>query len=62
MGDGYRDLLLFAPPTQPSLSIEPQSHMPGGASLPEGHPEGLIGLEPGATLRATATIRLVPPA
>jgi aldose 1-epimerase len=62
MDEGYRDLLLFAPPTSPSISIEPQSHMPGGASLPEGHPEGLIGLEPGAMMRATATIRLVPPA
>lgn len=62
MDGGYRDVLLFAPPTQPSISIEPQTHMPGGASLPEGHPEGLIGLEPGATLRASATIRLVPPA
>jgi len=61
MDEGYRDLLLFAPPTQPSISIEPQSHMPGGASLPEGHAEGLVGLEPGATLRATATIRLAPP-
>jgi aldose 1-epimerase len=61
MDAGYRDLLLFAPPTQPSISIEPQSHMPGGASLPEGHPDGLVGLAPGAKLQATATIRLVPP-
>jgi aldose 1-epimerase len=58
---GYRDLLLFAPPAQSSISLEPQSHMPGNASLPEGHPEGLSGLAPGATLRAAATVRLVPP-
>jgi aldose 1-epimerase len=61
MDAGYRDLLLFAPPAQASISIEPQTHMPGGASLPEGHPDGLVGLGPGATLSATATIRLVPP-
>jgi aldose 1-epimerase len=61
MDAGYRDLLLFAPPIQASISIEPQTHMPGGASLPEGHPDGLVGLAPGATLRATATIRLEPP-
>jgi len=61
MDDGYRDLLLFAPPAQASISIEPQTHMPGGASLPEGHPDGLVGLAPGATLRVSAAIRLVPP-
>jgi galactose mutarotase-like enzyme len=58
---GYRDLLLFAPAAQASISLEPQTHMPGGASLPEGHPDGLVGLAPGSTLAATATIRLVPP-
>jgi galactose mutarotase-like enzyme len=58
---GYRDLLLFAPPIQESISLEPQTHMPGGASLPEGHPDGLVGLAPGATLSATAKIKLVPP-
>jgi aldose 1-epimerase len=61
MGAGYRDLLLFAPPVQSSISIEPQTHMPGGASLPEGHPDGLVGLAPGAKLEATAHIQLVPP-
>jgi aldose 1-epimerase len=60
MDAGYRDLLLFAPPVQNSISLEPQTHMPGGASLPEGHPDGLVGLAPGAALRAMATIRLVP--
>jgi aldose 1-epimerase len=62
MDAGYRDLLLFAPPVQTSISLEPQTHMPGGASLPEGDPNGLVGLAPGATLRASAAIRLVPPA
>jgi hypothetical protein len=61
MDGGYRDLLLFAPPVQASISLEPHTHIPGVASLPEGHPDGLTGLAPGATLQATATIRLVPP-
>src|SRR5581483_6688063 len=59
MDAGYGDVLLFAPPAQSSISIEPYSHMPGNASLPEGHPEGLAALAPGATRRAVATIRLV---
>lgn len=61
MDAGYRDLLLFAPPVQTSISLEPQTHMPGGASLPEGDPNGLVGLAPGATLRAAAVIKLLPP-
>ena len=61
MDAGFRDILMFAPPLQTSISIEPQSHMPGNCSLPEGHPEGLEGLAPGATRTATAWIRLVPP-
>jgi galactose mutarotase-like enzyme len=61
MDAGYRDLLLFAPPVQASISLEPQTHMPGGVSLPEGHPDGLATLAPGETLQATAVIRLVPP-
>jgi aldose 1-epimerase len=60
MDSGYRDLLLFAPPVQNSISLEPQSHMPGGVSLPEGHPDGLAALAPGATLQAACRIRLVP--
>jgi galactose mutarotase-like enzyme len=59
--NGYRDILMFAPPVQASVSIEPQTHMPGNCSLPEGHPEGLTGLDPGATVSATAVFRLVPP-
>jgi hypothetical protein len=62
MGEGYGDTLLFAPPIQTSISIEPYSHMPGNASLPEGHPDGLEGLAPGQTRTARAVIRLVPPA
>jgi aldose 1-epimerase len=61
MDEGFGDVLLFAPPAQSSISIEPYSHMPGNASLPEGHPDGLMGLAPGATYRAVARIRLVPP-
>jgi aldose 1-epimerase len=61
MEEGYRDALLFAPPVQHSISIEPYSHMPGNSSLPEGHPEGLDGLAPGERRTARATIRLVPP-
>jgi hypothetical protein len=61
MDSTYRDLLLFAPPVQKSISLEPQTHMPGLASLPEGHPEGLQGLAPGASLVAVARIALVPP-
>ncbi|MFN8633677.1 MAG: aldose 1-epimerase [Chloroflexota bacterium] len=62
MDPGYQDLLMFAPPVQPSISIEPQTHMPGLASLPEGHPAGLQPLAPGASLVAVARVRLVPPA
>jgi len=59
---GYQDLFLFAPPVQTSISLEPQTQMMGAVSLPEGDPEGLQGLAPGATCSATAVIRLVPPA
>jgi aldose 1-epimerase len=62
MDDGFKDVLLFAPDTQPSVSIEPHTHAPGAASQPEGHPDGLVGLEPGETLQATARLRLSRPA
>ena len=62
MDAGYQHVLLFAPDAQPSVSIEPHTHAPGAASQPEGHPDGLVGLEPDASLAATATLRLVPPA
>lgn len=62
MSPAYRDVLLFAPSEHNSVSIEPHTHAPGAASMPEGDPNGLVGLAPGATLAATATLRLVPPA
>jgi aldose 1-epimerase len=61
MDEGFREVLLFAPDWQSSISIEPHTHAPSAASQPEGHPDGLMGLEPGDSLQATATIRLVPP-
>jgi aldose 1-epimerase len=58
---GYKDILFFAPPAQNSISLEPQSHMPGCASMPEGHPDGLVALAPGGTLEAVMRVQLVPP-
>ena len=57
--EGVRDLLLFAPPTENSVSVEPLSTAPGAASQPEGHPDGLVGLAPGATRRLAVTIAAV---
>ena len=54
--EGVRDVLLFAPPTEDSISIEPLSTAPGAASQPAGHPDGLVGLEPGATRRLVVAI------
>jgi len=54
--EGVRDLLLFAPPTENSVSVEPLSTAPGAASQPEGHHDGLVGLAPGATRRLAVTI------
>jgi aldose 1-epimerase len=54
--EGCRDLLLFAPPTESSVSLEPLSTAPGAASQPEGHPDGLVALEPGATRRLVAMV------
>lgn len=56
LAEGCRDLLLYAPPAQPSISLEPHSGAPGAASQPEGHPDGLVGLAPGATTRLAVTI------
>ena len=53
---GCRDLVLFAPPQQPSLSLEPHSVAPGAASQPPGHRDGLVGLAPQATARLSMTI------
>lgn len=54
--EGVRDLLLFAPPTENSVSVEPLSTPPGAASQPTDHPNGLIGLAPGTTRRLAVTI------
>jgi aldose 1-epimerase len=56
LDEGCRDLLLYAPPAQPSISLEPHSVAPGAASQPEGHPDGLVGLAPGATTRLAVTV------
>ena len=57
--EGCRDFLLFVPPEEPSIALEPHSCAPGAASQPEGHPDGLIGIAPGATLRLTTQISAV---
>jgi len=49
--EGVRDVLYFNPPWQPSISLEPHSLMPSAASFPEGDPNGLPALAPGATVR-----------
>lgn len=54
--EGCRDLLLFVPPLEPSISLEPHSCAPGAASQPEGHPDGLVALDPGATRRLAITV------
>ena len=56
--EGVRDVVFFAPADQPSLSIEPHTCAPGAASQPEGHPDGLVPLLPGATLTMTVEIAL----
>jgi aldose 1-epimerase len=56
MEEGWEDVLLFAPPDGPSISIEPHTCAPGASSLPEGDPDGLRGLAPGARLLVRATI------
>lgn len=56
--EGVRDMLLFAPPTENSVSVEPLSTAPGSASQQEGHPDGLVGLAPRATRRLAVTIAI----
>lgn len=51
LDDGCHDILLFVPPEEPSIALEPHSCAPGAASQPEGHVDGLVGVEPGSTLR-----------
>ncbi|MGI8856339.1 MAG: aldose 1-epimerase [Thermomicrobiales bacterium] len=56
--EGVRDVVLFAPADQPSISVEPQTCAPGAASQPEGHPDGLMPLAAGATRTMTVEIIL----
>ena len=55
---GVRDVVYFTPADQPSISIEPHTCAPGAASQPEGRPDGLVPLAPGATLVMTVEITL----
>jgi aldose 1-epimerase len=54
--EGVRDVVYFAPAEQPSISIEPHTCAPGAASQPEGDPDGLIPIAPGATRTMTVEI------
>jgi len=56
LAEGCRHLVLFAPPQQPSISLEPHGIAPGAASQPPGHRDGLVGLAPQATIQLVATI------
>jgi len=56
LSEGVRDLLYFNPPWQASISLEPHSLMPSAASFPEGSPNALPALAPGATVRLAITI------
>jgi aldose 1-epimerase len=58
LDEGCRDLLLFAPDQQPSISLEPHSVAPGAASQPPGSPDGLVGLQPQATTSLAVTISI----
>jgi aldose 1-epimerase len=60
MDEGWEDVLLFAPDTGPSISLEPHTGAPGAASLPEGSPDGLRGLAPGRRLQVRASIAAWP--
>lgn len=56
--EGVRDVVYFVPTDQPSISIEPHTCAPGAASQPEGHPDGLVPLDPGASRTMTVAIAL----
>ncbi len=56
LDEGCRDLLLFAPDKQPSISLEPHSVAPGAASQPPGSRDGLVSLRPQATTHLGVTI------
>jgi len=58
--EGVRDVVYFVPPDQPSISIEPHTCAPGAASRPEGDPDGLVSLAPGAHLTMRVEIALAP--
>lgn len=53
---GSRDLLLYAPADRPSFALEPHSCAPSAASQPQGHPDGLVGLAPGKTMRLSMSL------
>jgi hypothetical protein len=57
MGEGWEDVLLFAPDADASISLEPHTGAPGAASLPDDDPDGLRPLSPGQQLRVTVTIK-----
>ncbi|MCC6626518.1 MAG: aldose 1-epimerase [Chloroflexi bacterium] len=54
--EGVQDLLVFAPAEHASVSVEPLSSAPSGASQPDGHPDGLVGLAPGAQRRLAVRV------
>jgi hypothetical protein len=54
--DGVQDLLVFSPAEHASVSVEPLSSAPSGGAQPDGHPDGLVGLPPGATRRLAVRI------
>jgi aldose 1-epimerase len=56
--EGVRDVVYFAPAEQPSISVEPHTCAPGAASQPDGDPDGLVPLAPGATRTMTVEIAL----
>lgn len=56
LGEGVRDLLYFNPPWQASISLEPHSLMPSAASFPEGSPDALPALAPGASVSLSIAI------
>lgn len=58
--EGVRDVVYFVPPDQPSISVEPRTCASSAASRPEGDPDSLVPLAPGAHLEMTVEIALAP--
>ncbi len=56
--EGVRDVVYFVPPDQPSLSVEPRSCASSATSRPEGDPDGLVPLAPGASIAMIVEIGL----